>query len=93
MIVSIHAEADAELIAGAVHYAREANRQTAEAFLDEFDYPISLLTEFPGLLKHDVERVPKLEGIMNICDVRMSQQSKLLELCDRVVSNLLVRST
>jgi plasmid stabilization system protein ParE len=49
MIVSIHAEADAELIAGAVHYAREANRQTAEAFLDEFDHAISLLKEFPGL--------------------------------------------
>jgi toxin ParE1/3/4 len=37
------------LIAGAVYYAREADKQTAEAFLDEFDYAISLLTEFPGL--------------------------------------------
>lgn len=49
MIVSIHAEADAELIAGSVHYARQASQQTADAFLDEFDYAVSLLTDFPGL--------------------------------------------
>jgi len=49
MIVSIHREADAELLAGAVYYAEHATREAAEAFLDEFDHAVSLLREFPRL--------------------------------------------
>lgn len=49
MIVSIHPEADAELMGGAVYYAQQATRKVAEDFLDEFDYAVSLLREFPGL--------------------------------------------
>jgi len=49
MIVSVHPEADEELIAGAVYYAQHATRKVAEDFLNEFDYAVSLLREFPGL--------------------------------------------
>ena len=49
MIVSLHPEADAELIAGAVYYAQHATRKVADEFLKEFDYAVSLLREFPGL--------------------------------------------
>jgi plasmid stabilization system protein ParE len=49
VIVSIHPEADAELIAGAIHYAQNAGRDVAEQFLDEFDRAVSLLREHPGL--------------------------------------------
>ncbi|WP_295429512.1 type II toxin-antitoxin system RelE/ParE family toxin [uncultured Thiodictyon sp.] len=49
MIVSVHREADAELLAGAVYYAQHGGRTVAEAFLDEFDYAVSLLREFPQL--------------------------------------------
>lgn len=49
MIVSVHRDADAELLAAAVFYAEHASRQVAESFLDEFDYAVSLLREYPQL--------------------------------------------
>jgi len=39
MIVSVHRDADAELLAAAVFYAEHASRQVAESFLDEFEWP------------------------------------------------------
>jgi plasmid stabilization system protein ParE len=49
MIVSVHPEAEEELIAGATYYARHATSKVAKDFLDEFDYAVSLLRNFPGL--------------------------------------------
>jgi plasmid stabilization system protein ParE len=49
MIVSVHPEADEELIAGAVCYAQHATRNVVEDFLDQFDYAVSLLREHPRL--------------------------------------------
>ena len=49
MIVSIHPEADAELLAAAVYYAEHAGRKVADDFLAEFDHAVSLLRGFPGL--------------------------------------------
>jgi plasmid stabilization system protein ParE len=61
MIVSLHPEADEELIAAAVHYARHASRRVAADFLDQFDRAIALLQEYPRLgtpWRGEVRRFP-----------------------------------
>ncbi len=49
MRVSLHPDADAELSAAAVYYARNAGKPVAERFLAEFDRAVELLRERPGL--------------------------------------------
>jgi len=47
MIPSVSAEADGELYDGAVHYAREAGREVALAFILEFERALELLCDHP----------------------------------------------
>jgi plasmid stabilization system protein ParE len=49
MIVSIHPQAEAELVDGAMFYAREANAALGEAFIAEFARAIELIREHPKL--------------------------------------------
>jgi len=47
--VSLHPEADTELLEAAVYYAEAAGKPVAEHFLAEFDRAVELLRERPGL--------------------------------------------
>jgi len=38
-------------------------------------------------LHNDVEGVSELERVVDVCDIRMSQEHQFLEFCDRVVAN------
>ena len=49
MRISLSSEAELELVEGAAYYAREANREIAEAFVSEFDRSAKLLGEYPKL--------------------------------------------
>jgi toxin ParE1/3/4 len=47
--ISLHAQAELELVEGAAYYAREASAEIASAFIFEFERSAKLLGEFPGL--------------------------------------------
>ena len=49
MIVTIHPEAEAELIDSAAYYAREAGQSLGEAFIAEFSRTVTLLLDHPRL--------------------------------------------
>lgn len=49
MIVSIHPQAEAELVDGASFYAKEANAALGESFVAEFNHAVELLREHPKL--------------------------------------------
>lgn len=49
MTVSLTAQAEQELIEGALLYAREANAQLGQAFISEFERSASLLVDQPRL--------------------------------------------
>lgn len=52
MIVSIHPQAEAELVDGASYYAKGANVALGEAFIAEFSRAVELLREHPKLGAH-----------------------------------------
>jgi toxin ParE1/3/4 len=47
--ISLHAQAELELVEGAAYYALEAGAEIASAFISEFDRSAKLLGEFPML--------------------------------------------
>ena len=49
MKVSVAADAEYELVEGALHYAREANAELGQAFISEFERSIGLLVTNPKL--------------------------------------------
>ena len=49
MIVSLHPEAETELVEATSYYSREANSALGAAFLGEFNRSIDLLRARPGL--------------------------------------------
>ena len=49
MKISLHAQAELELVEGAAYYAREASAEIASAFISEFERSAKLLGEFPKL--------------------------------------------
>ena len=49
MKISLHAQAELELVEGAAYYALEASAGIANAFISEFDRSAKLLGEFPML--------------------------------------------
>ena len=49
MKVSLAADAEYELVEGALYYAREANAELGQAFISEFERSIGLLLTNPKL--------------------------------------------
>jgi toxin ParE1/3/4 len=47
--ISLHAQAELELVEGAAYYARKANAQIANAFVSEFERSAGLLAKHPQL--------------------------------------------
>lgn len=61
MIISTHPLADEELVAGAVHYAKEASARIAERFIAEFERSVQLMQEFPDIgapWREPIRRLP-----------------------------------
>ena len=61
MKISLHAQAELELVEGAAYYAREASAEIASAFISEFERSAKLLGEFPrlgSLWRGGIRRLP-----------------------------------
>ena len=56
--------------------------------------PLNKLVDWlPTPLEHDVERVPKLEAIVHISDVRVAECAQLLQLVNSTASEFFVGTT
>lgn len=49
MKISLNAQAELELVEGALYYAQKANSDVAQAFISEFDRSAKLLGEHPKI--------------------------------------------